>query len=118
MHVVTDRASYTDAGLVPIERCTGIRRPVPELASLRRFGLEVRLDESAATSTGSQFDVRSSAPVYVGWLGVASCRRVLSVGLAHPGDRAVCRRDARRPRGGGVSPAVPVVRRAHRGPLG
>lgn len=112
-------------GAQTIERDADIRRLVAELATLRRFGLDVCIGHyaTAAASRAPQFDssptAPATAPVYVGRIGLLRCgRHSPPRGLAHPGRRAVLRRDARRSEGRDVSPSVPVVGPAHRGLLG
>ncbi len=70
MRGATDRASCLDAGRIPIERGTDIRRLVAELAARHRFGVDVCIWEHTGTGPYSFFETRESAPVYVGRLGL------------------------------------------------
>ncbi|WP_256819818.1 hypothetical protein [Dietzia sp. Die43] len=73
MHVGTDRASYTDAGRIPIKRGTDIRRLVAELATLRRCGLDVCIGHYTAAISDpadSSPTAPEAAPVHVGRIGL------------------------------------------------
>ena len=109
-------------GAQTIERDSDIRRLVAELATLRRFGLDVcighyavAISDPAATSPTAP----EAAPVYVGRVGLTDAAGTpLLVDWRTPAAEPFFAATLADPGGHDVSPAVPVVGRAHRGLLG